>query len=94
MRHFSKNAIPTKPQEQPAIAQNFHIKKRGGKKGERRGRRKKKLSSEEGEEREKREVPAVAAVVLVCLPADEPQGSHGTFEAKRRAGEEGGRRGG
>lgn len=28
MRHSSKNAIPTKPQRQPAIAQNFHIKRR------------------------------------------------------------------
>lgn len=26
MRHSSKNAIPTKPQKQLAIAQNFHIK--------------------------------------------------------------------
>lgn len=88
MRHSSKNAIPTKPQKQPAIAQNFHIKKRGGKKRERewRGKRKKGVSKAEGEEREKREVPVVAAAVLVCLPADEPQGSHGTFEARRRAG--------
>lgn len=54
MRHSSKNAIPTKPQKQPAIAQNFHIKKRGGKKGERRGKRgKKEASEEEGEERER-----------------------------------------
>lgn len=37
------------------------------------------------EKREKREVPVVAAVVLVCLPADKPQGSHGTFEAGTRA---------
>lgn len=89
MRHSSKNAIPTKPQKQPAIAQNFHIKKRGGKKGERErgeGRGKKGASEGESEEREQREVPVVAAVVLVCLPADEPQGSHGTFEAGRRAG--------
>lgn len=88
MRHSSKNAIPTKPQKQPAIAQNFHIKKRGGKKTERGrgGREKKKGASEgEGEEREKREVPVVAAAVLVCLPADEPQGSHGTFEARKGA---------
>lgn len=87
MRHSSKNAIPTKPQKQPAIAQNFHIKKRGGKKRESgEGREKKGVSEAEGEEREKREVPVVAAAVLVCLPADEPQGSHGTFEARRRAG--------
>lgn len=86
MRHSSKNAIPTKPQKQPAIAQNFHIKKRGGKKGERRGKREKKKRARKREKREnEREVPVVAAVVLVCLPADEPQGSHGTFEASRRA---------
>lgn len=40
MRHSSKNAIPTKPQRQPAIAQNFHIKKRGGEKKERERERK------------------------------------------------------
>lgn len=87
MRHSSKNAIPTKPQKQPAIAQNFHIKRRGGKKRERRG--KKKGARERASERE---VPVVAAVVLVCLPADEPQGSHGTFKARRKA-REGGKRG-
>lgn len=94
MRHSSKNAIPTKPQKQPAIAQNFHIKKRGGKKGERRGKRKKKKRVRKRVKREnEREVPVVAAVVLVCLPADKPQGSHGTFEARRRAGGEEGRPG-
>lgn len=31
----------------------------------------------------------VAAVVLVCLPADKPQGSQGTFEARTREEEEG-----
>lgn len=93
MRHSSKNAIPTKPQKQPAIAQNFHIKKSEGKKRESgEGREKKGASEAEGEEREKREVPVVAAVVLVCLPADEPQGSHGTFKARRRRGGEGRRR--
>lgn len=38
---------------------------------------------------EKSEVPVVAAVVLVCLPADKPQGSHETFEARTREEEEG-----
>lgn len=90
MRHSSKNAIPTKPQKQPAIAQNFHIKKRGGKEREEIEEREKRAREGEGEEREKREVPVVAAVVLVCLPADEPQGSHGTFEGRRRAWGEGG----
>lgn len=86
MRHSSKNAIPTKPQKQPAIAQNFHIKKRGGKKRKRvEGREKKERGR--GRRERKREVPVVAAVVLVCLPADEPQGSHGTFAARRRARE-------
>lgn len=55
-------------------------KKRGR---ERKGKREKGASEGEGE---KREVPVVAAVVLVCLPADKPQGSHGTFEARTRAG--------
>lgn len=40
-------------------------------------------------EGEKSEVPVVAAVVLVCLPADKPQGSQGTFEARTREEEEG-----
>lgn len=48
MRHSSKNAIPTKPQRQPAIAQNFHIKKRGGEK------KKRKRAREEREEGKKR----------------------------------------
>lgn len=51
MRHSSKNAIPTKPQRQPAIAQNFHIKKRGGEKKERERERKgkrEKRGSERG----------------------------------------------
>lgn len=77
MRHSSKNAIPTKPQKQPAIAQNFHIKKSGGEKKE--GKKARDRATRE----RRREVPVVAAAVLVCLPADEPQGSHGTFEAKR-----------
>ena len=34
MKHSSKNAIPTRPQKQPSIAQNFHIKKSPGKKNE------------------------------------------------------------
>lgn len=56
MRHSSKNAIPTKPQEKPAIAQNFHIKKKGGKEGERRRKRGGggDMSKGEGEEREER----------------------------------------
>lgn len=37
-------------------------------------------------EGEKNEVPAVAAAVLVCLPADKPQGSHETFEAEESTG--------
>lgn len=37
-------------------------------------------------EGEKSEVPAVAAAVLVCLPADKPQGSHETFEAEESRG--------
>lgn len=40
-------------------------------------------------EGEKSEVPVVAAVVLVCLPADKPQGSQGAFEARTREEEEG-----
>lgn len=48
MRHSSKNAIPTKPQKQPAIAQNFHIKKSGGEKKEG------KKSEGQGYEREKK----------------------------------------
>ena len=44
MRHSSKNAIPTEPQRQPAIAQNFHIKNgEGGKEGGK-GTRKKQES--------------------------------------------------
>lgn len=54
MRHSSKNAIPTKPQKQPAIAQNFHIKKRGGKEREEIEEREKRAREGEGEEREKR----------------------------------------
>lgn len=55
---------------------------------------KKKFLKREREEKresegEQSEVPVVAAVVLVCLPADKPQGSQGTFEARTREEEEG-----
>lgn len=56
-------------------------KKKFFKKGEREEKRE--------SEGEKSEVPVVAAVVLVCLPADKPQGSQGTFEARTREEEEG-----
>lgn len=54
MRHSSKNAIPTKPQRQPAIAQNFHIKKRGGKKKGEREEREEGKGSERGRGRKER----------------------------------------
>lgn len=48
------------------------------------GKKKREKKARDRATRERRrEVPVVAAAVLVCLPADEPQGSHGTFEAKR-----------
>lgn len=55
------------------------------KRDEEKNKKKGRAREEKGVSRgEKSEVPVVAAVVLVCLPADKPQGSHGTFEARTR----------